>query len=253
MMQAPTAGHLARAFRSSTEPAIYQKLALRQLDEQRLRRERKEDIASDEAELLDMTMAVISSAEAQEFRIELDSYDTATIEALQENEIRLAHAQAERDEIFAEAHVLPDGRRVFKTKDGLKVFDQNGEELADDIIHADEIKDAKPRWEDAKSAIDRLDAVTRERTEILEYQSKLDEARDQLDEGDMTRKEFDELRNHLKDEMPDAVRQHVAGMEPVLGQSRDAAPSVPGEDLDIPDDMALSPMKLKATVPSFNG
>lgn len=253
MTQFLVAGGLGRVFRGSTDAAAHQKLLARQFEEQRLRRERRDDIESEQSEMIDLALTIITAEDADAFRLELDTYDTATIEALQQNEIALTLARTERDRIFAEAHVLGDGRRVFKTKDGLRVFDESGQELKADVIDADEIDDARPRWETARPIIETYKELVKERSEILDYQAKLDSARERLDAGDMTRKEFHELRDELQDDMPDAVREHVAGMEPVPGQSKDAEATVPGEDLDIPDDMALSPMKLKAATPSFNG
>ena len=98
MMQLLTSGGLGRQFRSSTDVAAYQKIFARQQEEQRLRRERNEDLRSDDAEFMDAAMSVISMSEIADFRMELEIYDTATITALQENEIELA-AVRERHEV----------------------------------------------------------------------------------------------------------------------------------------------------------
>lgn len=252
MTQLLTNGGLANAFRGSTDAAAYQKFFARQQEEQRSRRERNEELRGDEAELMDMTLAVISSAETREFRIELDSYDVATVEALHTNEIELVRAQLERDKLFAKAHVLPDGRHVFKTEDGLRVFDENGLEMSNETIEADAIDDSRPRWEAARPIIETHNALVKERDELLDYQSKLDDARERLDRGDLNRKEFDELREELNADMPDAVRGHVPGMEARDTPTAEAA-ELTAEELDITDDMVPTRSAAKAFAPSLSG
>jgi hypothetical protein len=247
-MNLVVAGALGRAFRGSTE-AAYRQTILRQQAAERERRERKEEIEDDAAELSDFAMAMVSMAEMNDFKIELDRYDTATVAALQENEHQLTIARERLDLIFAKAHVLPDGRRVFKTEDGLRVFDERGQELTAAEIDPHEIADERPRWETAKQAIDRLEALTEERAAILDYQEKLDEARERLDSGEMSRKEFDELRETLKTEMPEAVGVQMPGIEHGPEVSAQAEPASPAEELDITADMV--PTGLRPVGPGY--
>ena len=243
-MNLAVAGALGRAFRGSTE-AAYRQTIFRQQAAERERRERKEEIEDEAAELSDFAMAVVSMAEVDEFKIELDRYDTATVAALQENEYQLTVARERLDLIFARAHVLPDGRRVFKTEDGLRVFDERGQELTAEVTDPLDIADERPRWETAKQAIDKLEALTEERAAILDYQEKLDAARERLDQGDMTRKEFDELRETLKTKMPEAVGVQMPGMERGAEVSAQAEPATPAEELDIMADMVPISSALK--------
>lgn len=248
MTQLLVAGGLGQAFRNSANTAAYLKHFARQQEEERLRRDRKEDVTEDAGEVLDFALAIISTTEANELRFELDLYGTGAVAALQQNEIELMEAREQFDRFLLKAHVMPDGRRVFKTEDGKRVFDENGLELSEDIIHADEIDDNRPRWEEAKGAIDRIEALTQERTDIIEYQDKLDAARDRLDSGEMTRKEFDELRGELKANMPDAVRVQVPGMQAEAAQDHAAAP---GEELDLTDDMVPTSPASRVMSPIF--
>lgn len=251
MTQLLVAGGLGQAFKNSANTAAYLKHFARQQEEERLRRDRKEDLTEDAGEVLDFALAIISTTEANELRFELDLYGTGAVAALQKNEIELMKAREQLDRLLLKAHVMPDGRRVFKTEDGKRVFDENGLELSEDIIHADEIDDSRPRWEEAKGAIDRIEALTQERADIIEYQDKLDAARDRLDSGEMTRKEFDDLRHELKADMPDAVRAQIPDMEST--QKPDAtADAVPAaETLDIPDDMVPTTMASRASAPAY--
>lgn len=75
------------------------------------RRERKEDLRDDAADLADFAMVAISETEIREFRFELDQYDTATIAALQQNEIDLQLSRERLEELVDNAHTLPDGRQ----------------------------------------------------------------------------------------------------------------------------------------------
>lgn len=107
----------------------------------RERREQQDEIEADEAEFVDMALSIVSAEVIADFRVELDTYDEATTAALQDVVERLDIAQQRVDDILEQAHVLPDGRRVFKTKDGLRVFDEHGVELAPSEIDPDEIAD----------------------------------------------------------------------------------------------------------------
>lgn len=249
-MNLMTAGALGREFKVRTEAAYREALRRHQFElAERERRERREDIQDDAAEAMDFAMSMVTIAEMDEFWVELDHYDTATITALQENERELLIARENLDKLFAKAHVLPDGRKVFETQDGLRVFDQFGQEVPADVIKPDEIDDSRPRWETAKAAIEEHRALLNERAELLEYQGKLDEARERLDKGDMTREEFDKLREDLKSTMPEAVREQFPELE--QEQHAEAATrATPAEELDISDDMVPTSSAPKAFVPS---
>ena len=250
MMQLPIAGSLRREFAGRSEAAIYRRFQRRQ-EEERQRREEREDARTDSAELLDMAALVVTEMEINNFRREIDRYDTATIVALQQNEIDLAEARERLERIFAKAHVLPDGRRVFKTEDGLHVVDEYGQELSPDVISPEEIADARPRWEEASDAIDRLEALTQEREELLDYQAKLDDARKRLDNGDLTREEFDRLRTELQVDMPVSVRAQFPELadEQHADFDQAAQPDAAPIELDLSEDLVPSTAGPKAFVP----
>ena len=211
----PLAGSLRTEFKIRSEAAhLARERHLRTLREERDRKERRDDQRDQlAADLADLGMMMVSASEIAIFRSQLDTYDTATIIALQENERALAEAQERLDAILLKAHVLPDGRRVFKTEDGTRVFDEFGSEVAGSVISPDEIADHRPRYEVFRSALDHKNDVVEERQDLIRYQGKLDNARERLDQGDITRGEYDRLQDDLKTSMPEAVRRHVPGME----------------------------------------
>lgn len=241
------AGLLSREFAHRVDAAHFQRFLQRQLDEQK-RRDRKEDIEQEASDGLDMAVAVITTAEASVFRSDLDRLDTATVAALHDNLERQSYAREQLDDMLDKAYVLPDGRRVFKTEDGMRVFDEFGNEVGPEIIDPDMIEDGAPRWEgyDAKKKV--LKSLEREQAEILAYQAKLDEARERLDSGKMTREEHDRFREELKAEMPDAVRQQI----PELADDPKAAPAAPAAkaaELDFSGDVAPSRPTANAFAP----
>lgn len=232
------AGLLSREFASRVDAAHFQRFLQRQLDEQK-RRDRKEDIEQEASDGLDMAVVVITTAEASVFRADLDRLDAATVAALQDNLERQTLSRARLDDMLAKAYVLPDGRRVFKTEDGMRVFDEFGDEVSPDIIDPSEIDDSFPRAEPYISELKDFEAMKREQAEILQYQAKLDEARERLDSGKMTREEHDRFREELKAEMPDAVRQQI----PELADDPNVAlaePAAKAAELDFSGDAVPS-------------
>ncbi len=243
-----TAGTLRRHFGASAASDFLETLLRHKLD-QRDRQEREERIEQEADDSFEFAVAMVSAEEAAAFRVELDAYDVATVEALQENEHGLVEARENVGKLLARAHVLPDGRRVFETEDGLRVFDEKGNELDASVITPGEIDDTHPRWEVYDRARQRVDALEEQRTEILDYQAKLDDARVRLDAGDMTRDEFDRLRTSLKADMPEAVRNQIPEF---AAQKAEVTAETPksAEKLDISDDMV--PTSRSASVPALN-
>ncbi len=143
------------------QPALLEKVRLefakraewRREDEQRIldhikaekKREREEHEA-EEAALADFAFAVLASEmDIAAFAVKLDTYDTATVEALHDNEVALAKVQEKLRVMLDKAYVLPDGRKVFKTEEGTRIFDENGAEVKD--FDPNRIEDWRPRAE----------------------------------------------------------------------------------------------------------
>lgn len=238
---------LRRDFATGTQAEAYRFFQQREA-EQRKQRDRDQDMEKDVADLADLAVATITEAQTRELRLQIDRYDTATVNALYENEQALERVQAQIDMMFAQAYVLPDGRRVFKTEDGQQVFDEHGEELDPSFIDPDMIEDWRPRWEPVKQSLDQREALVEERTGLIAYQDKLDNARERLEAGDMTQAEYDRLREDLVEEMPDAVRRQIPEL---ASEDLETTQAVAAADIDlgITDDMVATTAGPRAPIP----
>lgn len=212
----------------------------------RKREEREDRVESD---ISDFAGAVMMATDEQiaEFTLQLDHYDEATVKALYENEQALDAVKERIEDMLARAYVLPDGRRVFKTEDGLRVFDENGTELDASVIDPDQIEDYRPRWEAFHPETDLRDSLIKERSEILKFQEHLVDARDRIAEGDLTVDDLDELEAGLKADAPEAVLRHMPGYEPAQAldlQSNFTASAKLATDTIAPkpDEYALPPI-----------
>jgi hypothetical protein len=159
------------------------------------------------------------------FRNQLEDYDTGVVHALIENEHALDEVRKRREELESSAYRLPDGRMVFKTEDGKRVFDQNGAELPHDAMDPESIPDSRPRWEPLKTLVETEQKLLRDRQELHRFQKKIDDARDVVDKGGITGKRLEELDADLKREMPEAVKQGLSGNVPA---QESAGPQVSG-------------------------
>lgn len=205
------------------------------------KKEEREREADQEALLDTMLVLMATEAEFTDFYAELDAYDTATVEALMENEERLKAVREELKILLDQAYVLPDGRRVFKTEDGTRVFDEHGAELKN--IDPDAIEDWRPYWEKYQNPFEREADLAKQREDILEFQKLTDEvraeAKDAEENGGISRERLDELRKKLADDAPEAVKAKLAKDGP--GRDADMAAALktdaafrPAGKLDIP-------------------
>lgn len=237
MMQLVVAGALGRSFRrSANEEAHRRALWQRREQKDRDHRQKQERLDQSESDLIDLAATVITTEQAELFQSELDTYNEATYEALRENEELLENARAQLQTTLSRAHVLDDGRRVFKTEDGLRVFDEHGNEVGDDIVEPDEIPDEKPTWEQFVRDKTLVRDLTQQREDLLEFQTDLDEAQELLDSGEMTQAQYDELRERLAADAPDAVKKRIP--ELASDQAAPASTHAAAPDIDLDDELA---------------
>ena len=202
-------------------------------------KKREHDVEADQDALIDIVAAVLATdAQIADFTVKLDTYDAATVEALMENEQALERVRDEIRIMLDKAYVLPDGRRVFKTEDGTRIFDEHGEEVTD--FDPDEIEDWRPRYEGYKAIVAEEEALVEERNDLIEYQDLLDDTRERAGQEGLTNDELDELEQRLEANMPDAVKRQLP-KESALGldeASPDAEPQAtafrPAGKLDMP-------------------
>ncbi len=178
------------------------------------RREHIADKVEDGVAALANEVIMATQTQIRTFEVKLDSYDQATVAALMENQELLDAVNARIQDMLARAYVMEDGRRVFKTEDGTQVFDEDGAEISVDELDPLLIGDDRPTWE-AYSADNVIkNDLTAQRIEIIEFQDKADAAREQIADGEISEADLAELDADLLDAMPDAVRGHVAGLDP---------------------------------------
>ena len=149
-----------------------------------------------------------------EFTVKLDRYDTATVQALMDNERDVLAVREKFDAMMLKAHVLPDGRRVFKTEDGTRVFDEFGAQLKPEEIDPVSIDNAKPRWEALQAAHHEAKRLDTERNDLLDYQAKLDRARERTKDPKLTDDELSALDKELGESMPERVRKLTGEQAP---------------------------------------
>ncbi|PWE54997.1 hypothetical protein DEM27_16200 [Metarhizobium album] len=202
---------------SDIRDEIYRREQLARFEARERERQKNEEREND---LRDMEMfalvqmAFASPEQVADFKLQLDDYDAKTVEALIENVDALKMVQQRLDDMLDQAYTLPDGRKVFKTKDGQRVFDEHGQELSVEVVDPKQIDDRKPAWETFMADVEERKRLQIERGELLEYQDKLDTARARLDNGEITTKELDALKGDLEKSMPDAVRAKVGNDRP---------------------------------------
>ncbi len=198
-------------------------------DQHRLHRRQRKDAARREQQAEDAEAdfaalaagaIVATEIELRDFRLRLESYETATVDALLSNGEALDLLQVQIDQVLARAHVLEDGRRVFKTRDGTQVFDEHGDEVGQELITPEDIGDSHPVWEDYQPLLEARQELTDQRVRLLEFQDRLDLVNEETRDGPITTDRLEELDAELNALMPPDVRSRLPGMSvetPVLG------------------------------------
>lgn len=177
------------------------------------RREKLEDRLDDQMVALAADVVMATELQIQQFNAKLDSYDQATVIALMENQELLDLANARIDDLLARAYVMDDGRRVFKTMDGTQVFDEFGVEVMPDELDFDLIGPERPVHEVFLVEIDTREQLQNTRGQLLEFQEKLDETREQAANGEYSVADLEEMDAELMDMIPPSARANVPGME----------------------------------------
>lgn len=178
----------------------------------RERREKKELVAqrADE-DLMDLVTSEVlaTPVEIEAFEIRLSAYDESVVRALMANQEALEVVNEKIDAMRGKAHRLEDGRTVFKTEDGTKVFDEHGVLVGLETVVPEAIPDTNPTWESYSGAIAGRNGLLEERATLHHYQTKLDEAREAARSGELTKQELEELDADLIDSMPLSVAKHL--------------------------------------------
>ncbi len=202
----------------------------------RARREEIADQLDDDLLSLATTVMMATEDQLQAFEGKLDTYDEATVGALMENQEALDLVNERLANLLSRAHEMEDGRRVFKTQDGTKVFDEHGNEVSRGELDFEIIRSDKPTWESYEPHLLEQHRLQTERTEILEYQEKLDTARERIGDGDISEDELKELDDDLAASMPTSVRKLVPEMDMTAAPDVNAhfASAAPRQAVDAP-------------------
>jgi hypothetical protein len=190
--------------------------------------QQKRDDALEQKEQNTFSLAneVVLATEVQlrAFNVKLYEYEAATTAALMENQKQLDAVTEQINLMLAQAYVMPDGRRVFKTEDGTQVFDEFGVAVLSDELEPTDIPDSAPTWEAFSSAMSDANRLDIERGQLIAYQQKLDDARELVSEGDISDVELSELESDLDKMMPLSVRSQLPPIE-----NADKAPAIKEE------------------------
>lgn len=178
-----------------------------------------------ESDLADLGAAAVmaTTTQIESFEARLDALDAATIEALEENRLRLEDVQRLLHEadldiqwMLDQAHVLEDGRRVFLTRDRSQAFDEFGAEVLETELDFDLICETAPTYEDYAEKVElrdglqeEFDTLHTERRTLLDFQDRLDEAREQTSDGQITADGLEALDAELGELMPPSVQRHL--------------------------------------------
>ena len=167
-------------------------------------------------DFMELASSVIlaTQMEVQEFQARLDVYDEATVKALMENTQALENVNERISEKLDQAHVLENGRKVFKSEDGTWAVDENGNRLDSSTNNMEAIPKTKVTAEEFETDTKERDQLLFERQKIIEYQEKLDHARERSDSKDFSKEELDRLDQKLEAEMPMAVKRQMSDYDP---------------------------------------
>ncbi len=188
--------------------------------------ERREEISDQlEEDALSLAADVIMATQIQieEFEARLDAYDEATVIALMENQEklddinrRLSEVEIRIQDMLDRAYVMEDGRRVFLTADRTQAFDEQGTEISRDELDFGLVPKSNPTWESISGAFSEQDELLAEykktaleRQQILEFQEKVDQARERVADGELTKDDLDDLDAELADAVPPSVKAHM--------------------------------------------
>ncbi len=184
--------------------------------EQRQRDERtKRKLEEEQSDFDDLAQVLMATDDAiAQFRNKLDEYQETVMQRILDLQNKRDQLLTERSALLAGAHVLPDGRRVFRSEDGLTVFDENRNTVSPDLITPSEISDEDTSRKEFLANADKFDAIDKELDEAVTVLEHIDDMQDRLDEGKITASQLDDLKTRLDGLMTESFKQK--DIEPVV-------------------------------------
>ncbi|WP_300029274.1 hypothetical protein [uncultured Roseobacter sp.] len=196
--------------------------------------DKREDETKEElAETSKLLTAILAGGDTKyavrlkELNDRVSLHHSLTIEALLENQERLDAVQLRIDRLLSDAYVLPDGRRVFKSEDGVRVEDEFGAIVPASELDPNSIEDYRPSLEVWEATWEEKQALNKERDDLIEYQTKLDQAQTLIDQGGLSDDDFAELDDLMTSNVPDAVRSRLPASDPAYR----ANPDIGGQNM----------------------
>lgn len=168
------------------------------------------------------------------YETKLDSQDIAVTKALMENQLELERLFALREQILEAAFVLPDGRRVFKSEDGITVYDESHAIVGLNVIDPNDIPDSFVRHEKLLGVDQLISSTEAERDKLHKAQDDIDAARDKLsiarsklgvarsaiEDGNLTVQDIEEMDADIEASIPTklpnipaSAMKHLSGIE----------------------------------------
>ena len=170
----------------------------------------------------------------------LEETEVAVIRALATVRDRIAETRLALDDMLNRAAELPDGTKVFRTRDGTRAYTEDGELLTPEQMAGIQWRDDAPSWEDFTETRDAHEAAVEAEQNILDYQEQvLDPARERIDSGDVpSREELEEIEERMETEMPDELRAYLGDDAAFAADIRDDA--APAEENAVSSPSALA-------------
>ncbi|MEM8770642.1 MAG: hypothetical protein AAGD92_03225 [Pseudomonadota bacterium] len=148
----------------------------------------------------------------QQFQTDMTLADTASYEVLLATRELFDAAMVRLSDIQSRAETLPDGRRVYLSRDGSYAIDEDLERLSDADIASVEWDGAAPTAEDYADAKRDLDDLGAEIEAIEDYRERLETIESTVAEhGVPEGAAFEEMEDDLY-AMPDTVRARFEAM-----------------------------------------
>lgn len=156
-------------------------------------------------------VALTTEADLQRFRERLGQLDRASLETYRHAHAKATMAEHELNELRSRASLDEHGRLVFRTADGRSAFLENGNELSREELDRTDWSPGAPTWENWQASTDRARRSHEELQSVVDYRSKLQEARERVDSpSPLTLDELDQLNRDL-DALPASVKRSLDG------------------------------------------
>lgn len=197
---------LTRQFTVRAQDRARKELENVQQHDQRRRELKKEKAEQDESFDSVLAVALASPENVQAFHNKLNDFEQQAVERILTLQTRLDELMVKRQDMLNEAHVLPDGRRVFKSEDGKSVTDEFGEDVGSDIIRADEIDDSRPRSNGFFENKYAIDETKNSLDEAITFQEKIEDLRERSNTGELSKEELKALEQEFEDITPESFK-----------------------------------------------